>query len=198
MKLYVRSMLVLLLLSVVVTTGQFVACGSTKQASAQSQGPAGPPGPAGPQGPAGPEGPAGPTGPQGPAGPATVPLYSTTGEGSSISNSGQTVMSLTGLPAGTYQVFIRVTAEWASSSTLTNQGARCDLQVNGVPVVPANTSISEIASSATDPTYVTVSNMGPASVPASGAIDAYCFNWGISNAMTAWSGTLQAIPVTLN
>ena len=99
MKLYVRSMLVLLLLSVVVTTGQFVACGSTKQASAQSQGPAGPPGPAGPQGPAGPEGPAGPTGPtgpQGPAGPATVPLYSTTGEGSSISNSGQTVMSLTG------------------------------------------------------------------------------------------------------
>ena len=169
MKLYVRGMLVLLLLSVVVTTGQFVACGSTKQASAQSQGPASP-----------------------------VPLYSTTGEGSSISNSGQEVMSLTGLPAGTYQVFLRVTAEWASSSTLTNQGARCDLQVNGVPVVPANTSISEIASSATDPTYVTVSNMGPASVPASGAIDAYCFNWGISNAMTAWSGTLQAIPVTLN
>lgn len=194
MKLYVRSMLVLLLLSVVVTTGQFVACGSTKQASAQSQGPAGPPGPAGPQGPAGPEGPAGPTGPQGPAGPATVPLYSTTGEGSSISNSGQTVMSLTGLPAGTYQVFIRVTAEWPSSSTLTNEGLNCSL----VPSSPSNAAQSEIASSASDPTYVTVSLQGPATVVADGTVSANCLNWGISNAMENWSGTLQAIPVTLN
>jgi|HubBroStandDraft_1064217.scaffolds.fasta_scaffold431475_1 hypothetical protein len=165
MKLYVRSMLVLLLLSVVVTTGQFVACGSTKQASAQSQGPAGP-----------------------------VPLYSTTGEGSSISNSGQTVMSLTGLPAGTYQAWIRVTAQFPSSSTLTNEGLNCSL----VPSSPSNAAQSEIASSATDPTYVTVSLQGPATVAAGGTVSANCLNWGISNAMENWSGTLQVIPVTLN
>jgi hypothetical protein len=165
MKLYVRGMLVLLLLSVVVTTGQFVACGSTKQASAQSQGPASP-----------------------------VPLYSTTGEGSSISNSGQEVMSLTGLPAGTYQVFLRVTAEWPSSGTLTNEGLNCSL----APSSPGNAAQSEIASSASDPTYATVNISGPVSISAGGTVSASCLNWGISNAMENWSGTLQAMPVTLN
>jgi hypothetical protein len=107
-------------------------------------------------------------------------------------------MSLTGLPEGSYQVFLRVTAEWPSSSTLTNQGVRCDILVNSNELPIPNIAQSEIASSATDPTYVTVAVMGPAVVPAGGAIEAGCFNWGISNAMNSWNGTLQAIPVTLN
>ncbi len=88
-------------------------------------------------------------------------------------------MSLTGLPAGTYQVFIRVTAEWPSSGTLTNEGLNCSL----APSSPSNAAQSEIASSASDPTYATVNISGPVSISAGGTVSASCLNWGISNAM---------------
>lgn len=125
---------------------------------------------------------------------ASVPnLFSTTGSGSSIPNAGATIMSLTGLPAGTYQGWLRVTAQFPSSATLTNEGVNCQLAPTASPT---NNALSEIPSSASDPTFVTVSISGPVTIAAGGTVSAYCYNWGISNAMENWTGTLQAIPVT--
>jgi type II secretory pathway pseudopilin PulG len=123
---------------------------------------------------------------------ATVPLYSTTGSGTSFPSSGATIMTLTGLPAGTYFVTSRVTSGFPSAASLTNEGINCQI----APSSPGNAALSEMASSASDPTYISVALSGPITITSGETISTYCLNWGISNAMNVYAGTLNAIPVT--
>jgi type II secretory pathway pseudopilin PulG len=129
---------------------------------------------------------------------ATVPLYSTSASGLNIANDSiQLLMSLPNLPAGTYMITARVTAQWPSLPTTTNIGIRCDLLNSGNELSPANIVESEGSASSSDPNYTTVTVSGPITITAGQTPGIGGFNWGTatSSQMSGWNGVMTAIPV---
>jgi Tfp pilus assembly protein PilV len=130
--------------------------------------------------------------------PAAVPnLFSTSASGLNVANSGQLLMTLPNLPAGTYMITARVTAQWPSLPTTTNIGIRCDLLNSGNELSPSNIVESEGSASASDPNYTTITISGPITLTAGQTAEISGFNWGTAtpSQMSGWNGVMTALPV---
>lgn len=198
MKSYVRGMLVLVLLSVLASTMQFVACGAKQAGAQQCSGscPAGPTGATGATGAAGATGATGPAGatgsqgPQGPPGPTNGYLISGLSSTQTVTNFPPALEPygpILNLPAGTYIVSEQIATTLASASTVT-----CMLQSNGTQISVEDYAGSETAAVTT--LFVPMMLTGPLTLTSAGSVQAYC--QANSGAPVVGPSTLWAIQIT--